>query len=139
MHFWKPIGSYKKAYHSPQTGISLNTVKIRVCGEGPLSTSSLQVYASVFRKAMPGSNRLPFWDELFITTLGMLNLWCVHTNLLLFGRYWIYLSRLMSAANCKGVSDMSIIYKKTLMTEWSEGLFYVGCSLLNFMCAKMRI
>ena len=72
-------------------------------------------------------------------TLWMMNLWCVHTKLLPFGQYLIYLLRLMSVANFKGVSDMSIIYNNTLMTEGSEGLYYVGCSLFNFMCAKMRI
>ena len=45
----------------------------------------------------------------------------------------------MSVANFKGVLDMSIIYNNTLMMEGSEGLFYVECSLLNFMCAKIRI
>ena len=45
----------------------------------------------------------------------------------------------MSVANLNGVSDMSIIYNNTLMKEVSEGLFYVGCSLFNFMCAKIRI
>ena len=61
----------------------------------------------------------------------MMNIWCVHDNLLPFGQYWIYLLRLMSVANFKGVSDMSIIYNNTLMTEGSEGLFYLGCSLFN--------
>ena len=42
----------------------------------------------------------------------------------------------MSVANFKGVSDMSIIHNNTLMTERSDGLFYVGCSLFNFMCKK---
>ena len=45
----------------------------------------------------------------------------------------------MSVSNFKGVSDMSIIYNNTLVKEGSEGLFYVGCSVFNFMCAKMRI
>ena len=45
---------------------------------------------------------------------------------------------LMSVANFKGVSDMSIIYNSLIM-EGSEGLFYVGCSLFNFICGKMRI
>ena len=45
----------------------------------------------------------------------------------------------MAVANFKGVSDISIIHNNTLMTEGSEGLFNVGCSLINFMCAKMRI
>ena len=45
----------------------------------------------------------------------------------------------MPVAYFKGVSDMSVIHNNTLMTEGSEGLFYVGCSLSNFMCAKMRI
>ena len=63
---------------------------------------------------------------------------CSYTNLLLSGRYWIYLLRLVSVANVQGVSDMSIFYNNTFMTERSEGLFLASDNCL-ILCEQIRI
>ena len=71
--------------------------------------------------------------ELWQVTIIGIELWCDHLNnepavcsytkLRPFGRYWTYLFQLMSVAYFQSVSDMSIIYNNTLITERSEGLF----------------
>ena len=59
-----------------------------------------------------------------VAIIVIMNQLCVHTlNCFRLARYWIYLLRLMSAAYFQSVSDMSIIFNNTLITERSEGLF----------------
>ena len=64
---------------------------------------------------------------------------CSYTKLLLFGRYWIYLLRLIPVSYFQGISDVSIIYNNTLITERSEGLVFFQWPLFNFVWAKLRM
>ena len=71
-----------------------------------------------------------------VITSCMMDLWCVNTNLLPFGQYWIYLLRLMSVANFKDVSDMSIIYNNTLMTELSHLFYFLSFTVIWYFLYK---
>ena len=121
VHIWHAHLSHMATWLWPVDFVNSKLVPVRVSESVVSSSSSISVVLS----------QVLVWDT-GVAIIGI-ELWCDHfnnkpavcsyTKLLPFGRYWIYLLQLMSVAYFQGVSDMSIIYNNTLITESLDGLF----------------